>query len=71
MTAACRRYICPVCKEKTGVDILYGLPSYEGFQEAERGEVVLGGCCFSEDDPERACTSCGHRWRIKRRPIQP
>jgi rRNA maturation endonuclease Nob1 len=27
----------------------------------------LGGCCWSPESPERACTSCGHKWRIKRK----
>jgi hypothetical protein len=62
-----RKYICPSCKQKTGVEILYGMPSDEGFEMAERGEIVLGGCCWPLDGPERECLSCGHQWRIKRR----
>ena len=62
-----RKYICPACKQKTGVEILYGLPVFEMHEAAERGEIVLGGCCWSPESPERACTSCGHKWRIKRK----
>lgn len=66
-TATPRKYVCPACAQKTGVDILYGLPAPAAFEAAERGEVVLGGCCIDLEGPERACTSCGHEWRIKRR----
>jgi hypothetical protein len=65
-----RKYICPSCRQKTGVDILYGMPSFEGFQMAERGEVVLGGCCVDLDGAERECIACGHQWPIKRREIK-
>ena len=37
-----RRYICPSCNEKTGVDIVYGMPSDELAKQAELGEVALG-----------------------------
>ena len=70
MTAP-RKYICPSCKQKTGVDIAYGYPRPEVFDAAGRGEIVLGGCCITDDDPDRACTECGHRWRIKRKSLMP
>lgn len=63
-----RKYICPTCKEKTGVNIIYGMPSPELFESAERGEVALGGCLISDENPERHCTACGAEWRIKRKP---
>jgi len=62
-----RKYICPACKQKTGVDILYGMPSPEAFELAGKNLLALGGCCFDLDGPERSCTSCGHEWRIKRK----
>jgi hypothetical protein len=65
-----KKYSCPACKQKTGVDILYGLPIYEAFKMAERKEIVLGGCCIDINNLERACTSCGHEWLIKRRKIK-
>ena len=61
------KYTCPTCRQKTGVDILYGMPDTEAQQLAERGEIVLGGCCIDLAGPERQCTACGHQWRIKRR----
>ena len=55
---------CPKCGEKV-VSIVYGLPMGELFEKAERGEVVLGGCCIAVDEngrimmPEWACVGCG------------
>jgi hypothetical protein len=64
---ATRKYICPKCKAKTGVNILYGYYGFEYGELEEKGEVVLGGCTIEMGQPERACTSCGHEWNIKRR----
>lgn len=62
-----RKYICPGCKAKEGVNIEYGMPSYEAFEASQRGEIALGGCVIGENDPERRCLKCGHEWHIKRR----
>ena len=62
-----RKYICPACKQKTGVDILYGMPTDKAFELAGKNLLALGGCCIELGGPERSCTSCGHEWRIKRR----
>jgi uncharacterized protein (DUF1810 family) len=35
------------------------MPGPELWEESERGDVVLGGCCISLGQPERACTNCG------------
>lgn len=59
------KYICPACRQKTGVDILYGMPDTEAQQMAGRGEIVLGGCCIDLAGPERQCTACGHQWQVK------
>lgn len=61
------RFKCPQCKQKAGVNILYGHPSDEAFQLAERNEAVLGGCMQQMGDPDRQCLGCGHQWEIKRR----
>jgi len=37
------------------------MPGFELFEAAERGEVALGGCCISDDDPTHECP-LGHRW---------
>ena len=65
-----RNYICPACRQKTGVDILYGMPSYKALEMAKRNEIALGGCCLDLEGPERKCTNCGHEWRIKRKEMK-
>lgn len=62
------RFICPKCKQKRGVNISYGFPTEELFEEAERNEAVLGGCMQAlGEDPDRQCLGCGHQWDIVRR----
>ena len=62
-----RKYICPACGEKTGVNIVYGYPTIEARDARDREEIILGGCCVGDNDPERRCLKCGHEWHIKRR----
>lgn len=50
--ARVRNYICASCKQKNGVDVLYGYPAPEAVDVAERGELVLGGCCIDLEGPE-------------------
>ena len=38
--------------------IIYGLPTPETFEAAERGEGVLGGGCISGINPTRHCNAC-------------
>lgn len=49
--------VCPKCKGKL-LDIVYGLPSPELFDKAEKHEVYLGGCCISANDPKYFCPKC-------------
>ncbi len=62
-----RKYLCPVCGEKSGVNIMYGMPTEELWEAAERGEVAIGGCCLEIGGAERQCLKCDHTWRIKHR----
>lgn len=41
------------CKQITGVEIIYGLPSSELADAEERGEVELGGCEVDDNNPKR------------------
>lgn len=66
-TSRRRLFMCPACKDRRGLDILYGMPTHEAFEMAERGEIAIGGCCIDDEAPERRCMACGHEWRIKRR----
>lgn len=62
---------CEKCGQKSVVKIVYGFPSDELFERAERNEVILGGCCMSIDpnnpgkllDPEWGCTECGQKYK--------
>ena len=49
---------CPRCKSARVVTIVYGLPGMEAFEEAQAGEIVLGGCEVTDDDPLWQCLDC-------------
>ncbi len=58
-----------VCARCGGLmrQVVYGFPSSELFQDADKGEVVLGGCCIPSTPAQSRCTSCGHevpRYRL-------
>lgn len=53
---------CPACGSGDVLPIVYGLPGPGLRQQAENGEVVLGGCVVSDDSPVWYCNHCGHRW---------
>ena len=54
--------VCPACGSKKVARIQYGLPifSEELDKQMKSGEVVLGGCCLTGDDPRWQCVDCGH-----------
>jgi hypothetical protein len=56
------RRLCPACGSEAAVRIVYGYPSTEGREAAERGEIALGGCCVTGHDPQWRCPECGHEW---------
>ena len=49
---------CPVCGSSNSIPIVYGRPSEELIEMAERGEVILGGCIPSEYHYK--CKDCEH-----------
>ena len=62
-----RRFIrvkCPACKQKTGVEIIYGYPGGDLGEASKRGDIALGGCVIRDagDEPTRECTACGQQW---------
>ncbi|MDB5715988.1 MAG: Zn-ribbon protein [Sphingomonadales bacterium] len=62
-----RLFICPNCKQKKGVNIRYGYPGEDLREQAERNEVILGGCARTIGEPDRQCLDCDHQWEIVRR----
>jgi hypothetical protein len=60
MTTGATEPSCPWCGLPSA-PIVYGLPSERMFAAAERGEVVLGGCCIDLAMPTHECIA-GHRW---------
>ncbi len=53
---------CPSCDSKNVAPIAFGYPGPEMMEEAQRGKIVLGGCCVTDDDPEWHCKDCEHQW---------
>jgi predicted RNA-binding Zn-ribbon protein involved in translation (DUF1610 family) len=41
------------------VPIVFGLPLPETFEAAERGEIAVGGCILTGEDPTHRCAACG------------
>ena len=52
--------VCPRCGARA-IPILRGLPSLEAFEAADRGEIALGGCVVTDEDPDftRTGFDCG------------
>lgn len=61
---AWRKMKCPACGEANTARIMYGLPSFdqELGESLSTGEVVLGGCVLSPDNPKWHCNLCHHEW---------
>lgn len=57
------RIRCPKCGSTDCGQIVYGMPSYELFRQAEAGEIRLGGCCIWDDSPDYFCRICGCEWK--------
>lgn len=46
--------------------IQYGFPD----GPPDDSEVVLGGCCIEENDPEDVCITCGWKGTVVSRPFR-
>jgi hypothetical protein len=64
---------CPECQSTNVAEYLYGYPSDEAAEAANRGEVILGGCMppFIEPAPQLRCGDCDHEWRHDGQAIDP
>lgn len=58
MSPVGRTPACPRCGSADTIPIAYGFPGPEMMEEAERGEIALGGCCIEEYQPEWHCRAC-------------
>lgn len=58
--------ICPKCKSNNIIPIMYGYPTHEAFEEAEKGNIKLGGCevFIGGGQPDRFCKDCEHEWCV-------
>ncbi len=53
---------CPFCGAARVVPVAYGMPSRDLLEQAEAGELVLGGCCLDAESPRWACLECQAQW---------
>ena len=53
---------CPKCNSIHVSKILYGMPTYEAFEMADRGELILGGCEVWDNQPNYGCLNCKFQW---------
>jgi DNA-directed RNA polymerase subunit RPC12/RpoP len=53
------KIFCPKCGSQDIINIVYGYPLPSTTKKAERGEIFLGGCCVSPDNPDFKCRGCG------------
>ena len=54
---------CPDCGGEL-IPILWGYPSSDMLQKAEREEIFLGGCCLPPNSPNYHCKNCDHEFRL-------
>ena len=50
---------CPKCGSLDVVPIFYGLQGPELMEAAKEGKIALGGCCVTDNDPQKRCKACG------------
>jgi hypothetical protein len=62
---------CPECGAEKPLRIVYGYPSPELREAADRDEVVLGGCLVWDGFPTWCCRACDHQWGGSETPNQP
>jgi len=54
---------CPKCNSNKVIPILYGYPPVDLWEKEKRGEVKLGGCIVTSDNPKWYCKDCGNEWK--------
>ena len=51
-------FACSRCGSDNTIDIIFGFPTPSTMKKAERGEVWLGGCEVTDNDPLWYCKDC-------------
>ncbi|MDO9509571.1 MAG: hypothetical protein Q7I97_09605 [Thermovirgaceae bacterium] len=49
---------CPFCGSSEMIPVIYGYAPFDLLVLARRGEVILGGTCIEEGQPQWKCLSC-------------
>lgn len=62
--------MCPKCKSDNVIPIIYGYPSPSEMEEAEKGNLRLGGCIVfvGGGQPDRFCKDCENEWCVENFP---
>ena len=55
---------CPHCGASEAAKIFYGMPEFSEELEAaiKNGEIFIGGCLITGNDPKYKCRSCGFKY---------
>ncbi|MFE3845618.1 hypothetical protein ACFL1L_01995 [Thermoplasmatota archaeon] len=54
---------CPECNSTDVIRIVYGLPPASLAEQADRGEIILGGCELDFSNPDWHCKKCGYDFK--------
>jgi hypothetical protein len=54
--------VCPGCGKEDSIPLIYGMPGFDDFSQAERGLIALGGCLMPGEEAAFVCRSCDLRW---------
>ncbi len=58
-----KRGVCPSCKERALVPILYGVLPDSLAEDRERGDVIWGGFALPRGSPRWKCGACNGSFR--------
>ena len=57
---------CPKCNKGELLLIVYGYPTKVAEEAAKKGDILLGGCCITDNDPAFGCKLCGAKFGGKK-----
>ena len=53
---------CPGCGKEDSIPLIFGMPGFDDFRQAERGLIALGGCLVPDEEAGFVCRSCDLQW---------